>query len=140
MKTTKVNIKDLDGIALYYAIGVGDGCCGYSQDELYTIRYYNKHHDSFDSVEPLFKEYIGRVEYNVVFQEYIATSRTDENIFATSALFPEAVAMCAARTIYKDKNVVAKLKELCETSDYERQEIEEETRQIMCSFNEQFYN
>lgn len=36
--------------------------------------------------------------------------------------------------------VVAKLKELCETSDYERQEIEEETRQIICSFNEQFYS
>lgn len=35
--------------------------------------------------------------------------------------------------------VVDRLKAMCDTSDEEISMIEEETRQIMCSFNEQFY-
>ena len=106
METTKVNIKDLDGIALYYAIGVGSGCCEYSQDELYTIHYYNKHYDDFDSVESLLKEYVRCVEYDSLFQEYIATARIDDGIYATSALLPEAIAMCAAKVIYKGRDCI----------------------------------
>lgn len=105
MKTTKVNIKDLDGITLYYAIRISEGIT-YDDYDLRMLCGWQSRYDDFDSVEPLFKEYVRRVEYDVVFQEYIATSRVDENIFATSILFPEAVAMCAARTIYKGKNVI----------------------------------
>ena len=105
METSKVAIKDLDGTSLYYAIGVGKGGV-FTGQVLNLIHEHQVEYDSFTSVEYLLKEYVGHIEYDTTFQEYIVTSRIDENIFAVSALLSEAIAMCAARVIYKDKSHV----------------------------------
>ena len=122
METNRVAIKDLDGTSLYYAIGVGkvwvpwgNHCFAvpthlvgqggvFTGQVLNLIHEHQVEYDSFTSVEYLLKEYVGCIEYDTTFQEYIVTSRIDENIFAVSALLPEAIAMCAAKVIYKDVN------------------------------------
>lgn len=105
METNRVAIKDLDGVSLYYAINIAKGI-EYDEQDLRYLMGYQTQYETFEDVESLFKEYVGHIEYDTTFQEYVVTSRIDENIFAVSALLPEAVAMCAAKVIYKDKSHV----------------------------------
>lgn len=105
METNRVAIKDLDGVSLYYAIDTAEGV-GYDEQDLRYLTQYQTQYETFGDVESLFKEYAKHIEYDTTFQEYIVTSRVDENIFAVSALLPEAIAKCAAKVIYKDKSHV----------------------------------
>ena len=104
METSKVAIKDLDGVILYYAIASSQRHV--SKSDIEDIVCYEPQYGTFEDVESLLKEYVRCVEYDSLFQEYIATARIDDGIYATSALLPEAIAMCAAKVIYRDKSHV----------------------------------
>lgn len=88
-----------------------------------TVEYSNKKSYKIEYTKPFINKYVGGTEESLCF--WVPTDRSTWH----SVEVPEELMF-----------VVAKLKELCETSEHERQEIEEETRQIMCSFNEQFYS
>lgn len=103
MKTNRVAIKDLDGVSLYYAIDMAKGI-DYDEQDLRYLMGYRTQYETFEDVEHLLKEYAKHIEYDATFQEYIVTSRVDENIFAISALLPEAIVMCAAKVIYKGRD------------------------------------
>ena len=104
MKTSRVAINNLDGVSLYYAIASSQRSI--SESGIEDIVCYEPQYGTFEDVEYLLKECVGHIEYDTTFQEYIVTSRIDENIFAVSALLPEAIAMCAVRVIYKDRSHV----------------------------------
>ena len=88
------------------------------------VEYSNKKTYKIEYTKPFVNKYIGCSNMEGTLEFWVPLSTTSWQ--ATEV--PEELMF-----------VVDKLKELCNTSEEEIAMIEEETRQIVCSFNEQFY-
>ena len=64
METIKVAIKDLDGISLYYTID--NSRKSISVSDIEDLVCYEPQYETFEDVEYLLKEYVGRIGYDTI--------------------------------------------------------------------------
>lgn len=88
------------------------------------VEYSNKKTYKIEYTKPFVNKYIGCSNMEETLNFWVPLSTTSWQ----SINVPEELMF-----------VVDRLKAMCDTSKEELSMIEEETRQIMCSFNEQFY-